>query len=219
MAIERQLTDQGRERKQQLLDAAEALFAQHGYANTRIVDICSAAGVAKGLFYWYFENKEALFIELVRSMRTQLRRSQGAAIDPDADALTRMRQGTVASVHFMAEHMSFFSLLEVEAREQNLASVLREGNAIHVSDVHVMVQEAQREGLVPDHLDSQLLALGVHGAVSHFCHHLRTGRVACGVDELAEFAADWVVRAVAGEVPAALLAPGRAGGAATAPAP
>ena len=207
MATERQLTDQGKERKQQLLDAAEGLFADHGYANTRIVDICSAAGVAKGLFYWYFENKEALFIELVRSMRTRLRRSQAAAIDPTADPLTRMRQGTVASVHFMAEHMSFFSLLEVEAREQHLATVLREGTAVHVADVHVMVTEAQREGLVPDHLDSQLLALGVHGAVAHFCHNLRTGRVACDVHELAEFAADWVVRAVAGEVPARATAP------------
>ena len=97
MAGPRQLTEQGKERKQQLLDAAAALFAERGYANTRIADICTAAGVAKGLFYWYFETKEALFIELVRSMRTRLRRAQAAASDPEADALTRMRQGAVAS--------------------------------------------------------------------------------------------------------------------------
>jgi Cys-tRNA synthase (O-phospho-L-seryl-tRNA:Cys-tRNA synthase) len=104
----------------------------------------------------------------------------------------------------MAEHMAFFSLLEVEARDQQLAEVLREGSRVHVGDVLVMVEAAQREGLVPDHLDPALLALGVHGSVSHFCHHLRTGRITCGVDELAEFVADWVVRAVAGEVPARL---------------
>ena len=62
-------TDQGLERKQQLLDAAEVLFAEHGYAQTRIADICAAAGVAKGLFYWYFPTKESLFAELVRTMR------------------------------------------------------------------------------------------------------------------------------------------------------
>ena len=204
MAAERQLTEQGKERKQQLLDAAAALFAKRGYANTRIADICTAAGVAKGLFYWYFETKEALFIELVRSMRLRLRRAQAAAIDPGADALTRMRQGSVASVRFMAEHMAFFSLLEVEARDKKLSDVLREGSRIHVGDVLVMVEGAQREGLAPDHLDPVLLALGVHGAVSHFCHYHRTGRITCGVDELAEFVADWVVRAVAGEVPAVI---------------
>jgi AcrR family transcriptional regulator len=203
MAAPRQLTEQGKERKQQLLDAAAALFAERGYANTRIADICTAAGVAKGLFYWYFETKEALFIELVRSMRTRLRRAQAAASDPEADALTRMRQGAVASVRFLAEHMAFFSLLEMEAREQNLAEVLREGSRVHVDDVLVMVTQAQREGLVPDHLDPMLLALGVHGAVAQFCHFHRTGRVQCDVEELGEFVADWVVRAMAGELPAA----------------
>src|SRR5690606_23739020 len=44
---DRQLTDQGRERKQQLVEAAMALFAERGYSATRIVDICERAGVAK----------------------------------------------------------------------------------------------------------------------------------------------------------------------------
>ena len=199
MAAARQLTEQGKERKQQLLDAAVGLFAERGYAATRIADICTAAGVAKGLFYWYFETKEALFIELVRSMRTRLRRAQGAAIDPTADALTRIRQGAVASVQFLSEHMAFFSLLEMEAREQNLADVLRDGSRIHVDDVLVMMKEAQSEGLVPEHFDPTLLALGVHGAVAQYCHFHRTGRIQCGVEELSQFVADWVVRAVAGE--------------------
>ena len=191
MAAERQLTEQGRERKQQLLDAAAALFAERGYANTRIADICTAAGVAKGLFYWYFETKEALFIELVRSMRTRLRRAQGAAIDPDADALTRMRQGAVASVHFMAEHMAFFSLLEVEARDQQLADVLREGTEVHAADTERLVKEAQAEGAIPEDRDPQLLALGVVGAVAHFSHFHRSGRIEMDVDGLARFTGDW----------------------------
>jgi AcrR family transcriptional regulator len=78
----RQLTQQGLERKQQLLDHAAALFAERGYAETRVIDIVRAAGVAKGLFYWYFDNKESLFEELAASIRLRLRRSQGEAIDP-----------------------------------------------------------------------------------------------------------------------------------------
>ena len=74
--------------------------------------------MAKGLFYWYFENKESLFAELVRSVRQQLRRAQAAAMDDDADPVTRLRQGTEASVRFMAEHGRFFALLEVERHDQ-----------------------------------------------------------------------------------------------------
>ena len=80
------------------------LFAERGYAATRIADICDAAGVAKGLFYWYFPTKHDLFAELVRSMRQRLRRAQAAALDPTADALTHIRQGVEASLLFMAEH-------------------------------------------------------------------------------------------------------------------
>ncbi len=60
----RQHTEHGLERKQQLLDAAGELFAARGYSATRIADICQAAGVAKGLFYWYFPTKGELFAEL-----------------------------------------------------------------------------------------------------------------------------------------------------------
>jgi AcrR family transcriptional regulator len=197
----RRLTDQGKERKQQLLDEAGLLFSERGYANTRVVDICEAAGVAKGLFYWYFENKEALFAELVRDMRLRLRRAQGAAIDPDADPLTQLRQGTEASVRFMAENRSFFALLEVEQRAADVGTLLREGTDVHAADTARMIAEAQRLGLVDDAADPMLLALGVVGSVAYFSHYHRVGRIDLDVDELARFVATFVLRAVASDTP------------------
>ena len=203
MAI-RRLTEQGRERKQQLLDQAAQLFASRGYESTRVIDICEAAGVAKGLFYWYFENKEALFAELVRDMRLRLRRAQAEAMDSDADALTRIRQGAEASVRFMSEQRAFFSLFEVEQADRSRAALLRLGSDVHTADTLVLVTEAQRTGLVPDDADPELLALGVVGAVGHFSHFHRTGRITMDVDALAEFVGRWVTRALAGELPQAV---------------
>ena len=94
MEPDRQLTAQGMERKQQLLDRAAELFAERGYAETRVIDIVRAAGVAKGLFYWYFDNKEALFEELAESIRLRLRRQQGAVLDPADRPLRNLRRGT-----------------------------------------------------------------------------------------------------------------------------
>ena len=98
MEPDRRLTAQGMERKQQLLDRAAELFAERGYAETRVIDIVRAAGVAKGLFYWYFDNKEALFEELAESIRLSLRRSQRAVLDPADAPLRNLRRGTEASV-------------------------------------------------------------------------------------------------------------------------
>lgn len=188
-------TEQGLERKHQLLEAAATLFSTKGYANTRIADICAAAGVAKGLVYWYFPTKEELFAELVRTMRLQLRRAQAAAMDTTADPLTRIRQGTEASVVFMAEHRSYFALLDVERADESVAPLLREGSDVYATDVVRLVRDAQAAGLVADG-DPRLYATGVLGAVSSFSHALRNTDLDVEVHELARFVGDWVLRAL-----------------------
>jgi AcrR family transcriptional regulator len=188
----RQLTTQGLERKQQLLEAAARLFAEQGYASTRVVDIVDAAGVAKGLFYWYFQNKEALFRELAADIRRQLRATQRKAIDRGAPALARIAQGTLASVRFMAEQASFFSLLEVEGR--TVGDELRRGTEQHLRDVEAIIRAGQSDGTVTQDDDAGLLALAVVGAVGQFSHFHRTGRVEMDVDELAAYVARLVVR-------------------------
>lgn len=199
MAGATRLTEQGRERKQQLLDAASELFASRGYASTRIVDICAAAGVAKGLFYWYFDTKDSLFAELVRSMRLALRRAQGAAMDPQTDPVARIRAGTEATIRFMAEHRAYYALLDHErsdAHDEVVAGALSEGAEVYASDVERLVRDGQSMGLIPD-ADPRLVAVGVVGTVSSFAHALRSGRITQGPDELATFVGEWVERAVA----------------------
>ncbi|HUC32721.1 MAG TPA: TetR/AcrR family transcriptional regulator [Ilumatobacteraceae bacterium] len=190
-------TEHGIERKQQLLDAAERLFAARGYAATRISDICAAAGVAKGLFYWYFPTKESLFEELVRTMRLALRRAQAAAMDPQADAAMRIRQGAEASVRFMAEHQPYFALLDVERTDDTMAAVLQEGSDVYAADVRKLVVEAQEHGLVADG-DPAFYTVGVMGAVSSFSHAHRRGRLTMSIDELAPLVGDWVTQALTG---------------------
>jgi len=192
---DRQLTEQGRERKQQLVDAAIVLFAERGYSATRILDICDRAGVAKGLFYWYFPTKLDLFTELVRSMRQQLRRAQAKAMMSDADPLTRIHQGAAASVRFMAAHATYFSLVEVERADPAIADALRHGSEVYLDDVTTLIREAQTNGSVID-ADPRLLALGVLGAVSAFSNAWRSGRIDMSDEALADFVADWVQRAL-----------------------
>lgn len=192
---DRQLTAQGRERKQQLIDCAATLFAERGYAETRIKDIVESAGVAKGLFYWYFENKEALFSEVAADIRLRLRKHQASAIDPTASPLRQIRQGAEASVWFMAEHAHFFSLLEVENDKMSDRS-RRKGTNQHIADVRRMIEAGQADGSIVDE-NPTLLALGVVGSVGYYTHYHRTGRLGVDVDELARYVGASVVRTLA----------------------
>jgi len=56
------------ERPQEILEAAFIEFSRNGYASTALDQIAERAGVTKGTIYVYFENKEHLFISMVREI-------------------------------------------------------------------------------------------------------------------------------------------------------
>lgn len=48
-----------------ILLTAQHLFAHSGYAATGVAEICQAAGVSKGAFYYHFPSKQDVFLELL----------------------------------------------------------------------------------------------------------------------------------------------------------
>ena len=57
-------------RPSELIAAALRLFAERGFAATRLEDVAASAGVSKGTVYLYFESKERLFEAVVRETVT-----------------------------------------------------------------------------------------------------------------------------------------------------
>ncbi|MGD8165740.1 TetR/AcrR family transcriptional regulator [Herbiconiux sp. P16] len=55
-------TSDGRER---LLEAAATLLAQRPYSAIGVAEICAAAGVQKGSFYYFFPSKQALALSVI----------------------------------------------------------------------------------------------------------------------------------------------------------
>jgi AcrR family transcriptional regulator len=194
----RRHTGQGEERKQQLLEAAADLFSARGYANTRIIDICERAGVAKGLFYWYFETKDSLYAELIRAMRQRLRRVQAEAMDPEANAVQRIRQAAVASMIYLSEHPTFFAFANDDSVTPALAQLARDGTEVYIQDAERLIREAQRSGHALEWLDPALAAMGVSATTRAFSELLRNDDGDRNPHDVAAFAGDWVVRALSG---------------------
>lgn len=53
-------------RPDEVLDAAMAVFAERGFAATKVEDIAKRAGVSKGTVYLYFASKEALIEGIIK---------------------------------------------------------------------------------------------------------------------------------------------------------
>ncbi|MDB5101152.1 MAG: Transcriptional regulator, TetR family protein [Cyanobacteria bacterium RYN_339] len=67
-------------RRDQILDAAVAVFGEVGYHAANVADIIAKAGVARGTFYQHFENKRVVFDELLDDL---LERVRDAIVDVD----------------------------------------------------------------------------------------------------------------------------------------
>lgn len=62
------------EMRERLLRTAARLFAEGGYAATSVQAIVDAAGATKPMVYYYFENKEGLYRELVAQAFGRIRK-------------------------------------------------------------------------------------------------------------------------------------------------
>jgi AcrR family transcriptional regulator len=83
------------ERREAIIEAAMDEFIARGFAATRLDDVASRAGVAKGTIYLHFKDKEALFEELIRTAIVPLVNRIAAGPPPVGGSVRDMIEGFV----------------------------------------------------------------------------------------------------------------------------
>lgn len=97
----------------QILDAAGALFAQHGVASVAMADVATAAGCSRATLYRYFDSRDALRSAYVhreaRRIGAEVARGLGAVDDPGervvqamVDSLRLVREDATLAAWFTA---------------------------------------------------------------------------------------------------------------------
>jgi AcrR family transcriptional regulator len=108
-------TLRGRRTRERLIRAAETVFGDVGFYDTRVAEITREAGVASGTFYLYFPSKEELFRALLFSLNHDLRRalSEGTRNLP-----TRAERETVGLrlfFEFLRRHRKLYRIVKEAA--------------------------------------------------------------------------------------------------------
>jgi AcrR family transcriptional regulator len=141
------------ERRRVIEDAASELFAEHGYAATRLEDIAAASGVTKQLLYQHFESKEDLHRALLAKHRDELLGGLAEGMSrpgPLAERIPRVMDDWFAYVekHPFAMAMlfrdttgdpdlqAFYRELQASARAANIA-LIRSEPELEVPEEHV----------------------------------------------------------------------------------
>jgi AcrR family transcriptional regulator len=101
-------------RSEEILEAAAALFAQHGYDQTDTQLLAEKLGVGKGTLYRYFPSKRALFLAAADRVMRQLHQCVEDSIRGVEDPLDQVAAAIRAYLTFFADHPDFVELLMQE---------------------------------------------------------------------------------------------------------
>ncbi|RAG82171.1 TetR/AcrR family transcriptional regulator [Streptacidiphilus pinicola] len=78
--------------REKILKAAQSLIELRGYSALGVAEICKAAGVPKGSFYYFFETKELLALAVIDEHWAVQRVAWERIMRSDAQPLQRLRQ-------------------------------------------------------------------------------------------------------------------------------
>ena len=78
--------------REKILTAAQSLIELRGYSALGVAEICKAAGVPKGSFYYFFESKEALALAVLDEHWAAERRAWDGILRGKAEPLQRLRE-------------------------------------------------------------------------------------------------------------------------------
>lgn len=104
-------TARGELTRAKLLEAAEKVFSECGYADASIVRITEAAGVAQGTFYLYFASKLEIFEELVEDLNRRVRHAMTEAAAGATNRIDIEREGFRAFFEFTAAHPALYRIV------------------------------------------------------------------------------------------------------------
>jgi AcrR family transcriptional regulator len=89
--------------KRALVDVAEGLFTEHGYANTSLDAIVAGARVTKGALYHHYSGKQALFEAVFERVETDASKTINKALKGKRDPWEKARAGLRAFLGVVQE--------------------------------------------------------------------------------------------------------------------
>ena len=85
-------TQSGPSRRDAILDAAEAIFAEHGYDRARLEDVARRVGIRRASLLYHFRDKASLYAAVLDSIIDDLADRYRRVLGRDAPAGVRLEQ-------------------------------------------------------------------------------------------------------------------------------
>ncbi len=158
--------------REKILEAAEKIFSEKGYYDTKVYQIAEAAGVSVGTIYRFYDSKEELYAEVIKTKLKELERQVNRAIrgKEPKEALEAYVETVIG---FFEEEKQFFELFMREVgslvipNEERLN--LAEWYNRYISKLSEVVEAGIEKGIFKE-LNPKAVILTISGALKNILY-------------------------------------------------
>lgn len=160
-------------RRRQILMASLEAFSEKGYDKTSVNDIVKKSGLSKGTLYWYFKNKQAIFIAMVEMLFQDMNGYFDTALMEAQDLPPPERlRATLVGMNAMMDEMTQFAGLYADFFTQawqtdEVRETLKRMYEEYVNSFAPVIQEGIDKGFFRE-VDTRQAALTILGAIDGF---------------------------------------------------
>ena len=169
--MEAPLTARG-DKRSRLVEAARAVFAEKGYASTRVADIAERAAVGKGTVYEYFSSKEELLFAVFESINAQISTridsafAAGGSSEQQLHNLLRLAaEVTSEQVDLQPVILDFWAASRGKEFEEAYRQAVVSSYTLFRNLITDFIRDAQRQGEFTATIDAEALAATIVATV------------------------------------------------------
>jgi TetR/AcrR family transcriptional regulator len=166
--------------RDQILDAAEAVFAARGFEASTIKDLAGAADVNSALLYYYFGDKERLYHAVLERVVHRISGQAAARLAAPGAPDERLRRFLLLQAELLSTDRHFWPLVLRELVDHGAEHAVEQIRIVAATVFRALcelIEEGQRNGVFRRELDPRFAAISSMSVVAHFF----TARPAIGI--------------------------------------
>lgn len=157
------------QRQGEIVDVAEALFCERGYAQTSMAEIAARLDVVEGTLYKHFENKRQLLSRVLERWYARLQEEIAREFAGIRGERERLRYLVWRHLRALAEDARMCRLIFTEVRSEPtyLRSELYRLNKRYSDMLVAVIRDGQRVGSFRANVPAELVRDLVYGGIEH----------------------------------------------------
>ena len=168
--------------QQKILEAATAEFARYGLGGARVDRIAARARANKRMLYYYFGDKEGLFLAALEGRYAHIRNAERSLRLEHLDPCEAVRRLVDFTWRYFVENPEFMTLLNSEnlhkGRHIRRSRRVRELHSPLVGTLRAILRRGEREGFFRSGIDPVQLYISIAGeGYFYLCNRYTLSRI------------------------------------------